>query len=125
MILDPSGSAYNVEENKLILLVDIPKGCEEKIIKNITRIMRHYSGSSYLYSTISGSLIPREETTYTSKISGFSFGVNRNSFFVGTEYVSIVLLANYKDTLKKQRLIFSNIKLQVIESIEEDNNEIN
>jgi hypothetical protein len=59
------------------------------------------------------------ESTYSSKISGYSFGVNRNSFFVGTEYVSIFILANYDDTSNKQRLIFSNIKIQEYEDIEE------
>ena len=101
-------------ENSLILETKLPIACVERIRINVSKVMIHYRGSTYLYSGLNGKLIPKKETNYESIISGCDFGIAVDKFRFGTKFVKIIILANYGQNENASLTKFINLSIKFI-----------
>lgn len=102
---DEDGAYHFIEPNQIKLNKKLDQEILDSIEKNISTlvIMNHYSTSTYLYNALSNGTVPNEWTTYSFKYTGESF--NDKNLRIGTCYVQLLILANYKQNLDAELLI--------------------
>ncbi|MDD4900549.1 MAG: fibronectin type III domain-containing protein [Patescibacteria group bacterium] len=87
------------------VLDEINKPGAKVVVKN------HYGGNTYLYAAAVNSAVPWEWENLAYNrggITGQSFGNGPNAFRMGTKYVKLVLLVNYRQT-ENEKIQFDDI----------------
>lgn len=80
-----------------------------------TKIRMHYPGSSYNYVAASSVVVPNEWTEYSGQVQGVNLhGINSSRFRHGTQFVRVLILANYHQA-GDSILEIDDLKLEVIQ----------
>ena len=84
-------------DNNIILNEKLPKEIYDKIVPFRTRVMNHYSSSTYDYSAASHVKVDRQWTKFEAIYNGYSIGYGdiKGKFRLGTKSISPFVLANY------------------------------
>ena len=93
------GQAYNnYQDNIINLNKEIPKDILDRIIPFETRVMNHYSSSTYDYSAANGNEVPENWTVFSAEYNGFSegYGDIKGKFRPETKSISPHVLCNYQ-----------------------------
>jgi len=98
--------------NEIVLNKEIPKEIYDKIEPYKTRVMNHYSSSTFDYSAASGIKVDCQWTKFSATYNGFSegYGDINGKFRPSTKQISPLILANYQQN-KDYIMEIKNIEL--------------
>ncbi|MEI8360972.1 MAG: Ig-like domain-containing protein [bacterium] len=93
--LDVTNGAYNALIGNQIKLNAPALPPAFPVIPNVTKVMNHSSGGTFLYTAASGQDAPTTWTNFTGFINGEAFGNGINNFRPTTRFVKLIVGLNY------------------------------
>lgn len=107
-------SSTSATDRSILLNRPLLPAIVQSIVFGTTKVRNHTFGGTYLYAAAGGTLAPNEWTLYSANITGEGLGGQITKFRIGTKFIRIMILQNYRQDATA-KLNYTNLKFETVQ----------